>query len=129
MVSGQTVESERHTLSDGTPVTIRTADLPDHAETLGLFHSVLEEGRYMVQTPSEVKITEEEQRGFIQTVRNDPGRLCLVAEPGGTVIGTVRAEAKPYRRTRHFADVQALWVHASLRRRDVAGRLLAALIA
>lgn len=45
------------------------------------------------------------------------------------MVGTVRAEAEPYRRTRHFADVQALWVHASRRRRGVAGRLLAALIA
>ncbi len=123
------VEPERHTLSDGTPVAIRTADARDAAETLGLFRSVLEEGRYTVQTPSEVKITEEEERGFIQADRDDPGRLCLVAEAGGAVVGTVRAEAEPYRRTWHFADVQALWVHASRRRRGVAGRLLAALIA
>lgn len=44
------------------------------------------------------------------------------------MVGTVRAEAEPYSRPRHFADVQALWVHASWRRRGVAGRLLAALI-
>jgi len=46
------IEPERHTLPDGTPVTVRTAEARDAAETLGLFRSVLEEGRYTVQTPS-----------------------------------------------------------------------------
>jgi hypothetical protein len=49
------VEPERHTLFDGTPLTIRTADTGDGAVvTLGLFRSVLEEGRYAVQTLFEV---------------------------------------------------------------------------
>lgn len=39
------------------------------------------------------------------------------------MVGTVRAEAQSYP-LHHFADVQALWVRASWRRRGVAGRLL-----
>ena len=58
------VELERHTLFDGTPVTIRTADTGDAAVTLALFRSVLEEGRYAVQTPSEVTVTEKEEQGL-----------------------------------------------------------------
>ena len=53
------VELERHTLFDGTPLTIRPADTGDAAVvTLGLFRSVLEEGRYAVQTLAEVTVTE-----------------------------------------------------------------------
>ena len=46
----------------------------------------------------------------------------------GGVVGTVRASAEPYRRVRHFADVDSLWVAASRRRRGVAGLLLSAVI-
>ena len=123
------VELERHTRFDGTPVTIRTADTGDAAVTLALFRSVLEEGRYAVQTPSEVTVTEKEEQGFIEAARIIPGRLCLVAEGGEAAVGTVRPEEEPYRCIRHFADVQALWVHASWRHRGVTGRLLATLIA
>lgn len=51
------------TLFDGTPLTIRPADTGDAAVvTLGLFRSVLEEGRYAVQTPFEVTVTGERSR-------------------------------------------------------------------
>jgi hypothetical protein len=57
------VEPERHTLFDGTPLTIRPADTGDGAVvTLGLFRSVLEEGRYAVQTLFEVTVTGERSR-------------------------------------------------------------------
>jgi hypothetical protein len=69
------------TLFDGTPLTIRPADTGDAAVvTLGLFRSVLEEGRYAVQTPFEVTVTGGEEQGFIESTRDNPDRLCLVAE-------------------------------------------------
>jgi ribosomal protein S18 acetylase RimI-like enzyme len=122
------VEPERYTLSDGTLVTIRTATA-DHAPgTLALFRSVVDEGRHTVAEPSEVTTTEAEEREYIEADRENPGTLCLVATVDGTVVGMVRAQAEPYRRTRHFADVDSMLVHAPWRRRGVANLLLDALI-
>ena len=57
------LEPERHNLFDGTPLAIWPADTGDAAVvTLGLFRSVLEEGRYAVQTPFEVTVTGERSR-------------------------------------------------------------------
>jgi RimJ/RimL family protein N-acetyltransferase len=122
------IEPERRTLSDGTPVVIRTADADDAPETAALFRSVVAEGLYTVQTPSEVRITDAEEREYIEANRENPGSLCLVATVDGAVIGTVRAQAEPYRRTRHFADIDSMWVHAAWRRRGIAAHLLGALI-
>jgi ribosomal protein S18 acetylase RimI-like enzyme len=122
------IEPERRVLSDATPVIIRTATAEDAPATLALFRSVVDEGRYTVQEPSEVKITEHEERDYIESDRENPDRLCLVATVADTVVGMVRAQAEPYRRTRHFANIDAMWVHASYRRRGVAGLLLDALI-
>ena len=111
------------------PAIIRTATTHDAPATLALFRSVVEEGRYTVQEPSEVTITEDEEREYIEADRKAPGHLCLVATVGGVVVGMLRAQAESYRRTRHFADIDSMWVHASWRRRGLARHLLAELIA
>lgn len=82
-----------------------------------------------MREPSEAKVTEDEERGYIEADREAGGSLCLVATADGAVVGTVRASAEPYRRTRHFADIGSLWVGAAHRRRGVAGLLLSTLIA
>jgi RimJ/RimL family protein N-acetyltransferase len=122
------IEPERHSLSDATPVTVRSAVADDAPATLALFRSVVDEGLYTVQEPSEVKITEAEERAYIEAGREDPGRPCLVATVDGAVVGMVRAQAEPYRRTRHFADINSMWVYEPWWRRAVARLLLDALI-
>jgi ribosomal protein S18 acetylase RimI-like enzyme len=122
------IEPGRRILSDATPVVIRTATARDAPATLALFRSVVDEGRYTVQEPSEVKVTEHEEREHIESDRRNPDRLCLVATVEDSVVGMVRAQAEPYRRTRHFASIDSMWVHASWRRRGVAGCLMEALI-
>lgn len=88
----------------------------------------MEEGSYTVREPSEFDLTEAEEREQIEEDRGAPGSLCLVATIDDTVVGMVRASAEPYRRTRHFAEVDSLWVDAGHRGRGVAGCLLSALI-
>ena len=122
------IEAEHHTLRDATPLTVRTAAAHDAPGTLDLFRSVLKEGSYTVQTPSEVTLTDDDERGSIEAARGGPGRLFLVAVVDGEVVGMVRAGAGTNQRTRHFADVDSLWVRASFRRRGVAGLLLSALV-
>jgi hypothetical protein len=69
------IEPERRTLSDGTPVVIRTAAADDASETVALFRSVVDEGLYTVQTPSEVRITDAEEREYVAADRENPGSL------------------------------------------------------
>jgi len=113
----------------GGSVTVRTATAGDAPATLALFRSVVEEGAYTVRELSELDLTEDEERGYIEEDWAAPGNLCLVATDGdGAVVGMVRASAGTYRRTGHFADVDSLWVDVSWRRRGVAKGLLSALI-
>ncbi len=89
---------------------------------------VVEAGLYTVREPPEFDLVEAEEREYIEGDRQAPGNLCLVATMDGGVVGTVRASAGPYRRVRHFADIDSLWVAASRRHRGVAGLLLSAVI-
>lgn len=119
------LEPERHTLFDGTPLTIRPADTGDAAVvTLGLFRSVLEEGCYAVQTPFEVTVTGERSRvlssrpGITRTDfvwsrkgrsggRHGPGRggtvpphpsFCGRSSPvGSRLLATPRCDGAPAR--------------------------------
>jgi ribosomal protein S18 acetylase RimI-like enzyme len=122
------VEPRRRILSDATAVVIRIAAAEDAPATLALFCSVVDEGRYTVVEPSEVTTKESEEREYIEADRESPGSLCLAATVDGAVVGMIRAQAEPYRRTRHFADIDSMWVHALWRRRGVAKLLLEALI-
>lgn len=110
-------------------LTVREAVPDDAPATLALFLSVVEEGACTVTEPSEVAVTVDEERSLIGEARSTPGNLWLVASgEGGRVVGTVRASAGTHRRTRHFADVDSLWVDAAHRRRGVGGRLLSGLV-
>jgi RimJ/RimL family protein N-acetyltransferase len=103
--------------------------VPDDAPaTLALFRLIVEEGRYTLSEPDEVTATEHDERRAIINDAADPGRLRLVLEAGGEVVGTVRVEAGRFRRTRHFGDLDSLWVHPQWRRRGVADLLLRAVI-
>ena len=123
------IEAQELTLPDGGSLTVRTATADDAPATLALFRSVVDEGLYTVRETSEVDVTEDEERGYIEEDRVAPGNLCLVATEGdGAVVGMLRASAGTYRRTGHFADIGSLWVAASRRRRGVAGGLLSTLV-
>ena len=112
-------------MTDGGSLTTRTATSDDAPATLALFRSV---EAYTVRESSEVTLTEAEERESIEDDREAPGSLCLVATMDGAVVGMVRASAEPYRRSRHFVDVDSLWVDAGYRERGVASVLLSALI-
>jgi ribosomal protein S18 acetylase RimI-like enzyme len=122
------VKPEQNTHSDGTLLTIQTATADHAPATLALFRSVVDEGRFTVAEPFEVTTTEAEERERIEADRGNPGNLCLVATAEGAVVGMVRAQAEPYRRPHHFADIDSMWVHAPWWGRGVATLLLDALI-
>ncbi|MEL7358810.1 MAG: GNAT family N-acetyltransferase [Cyanobacteria bacterium J06560_6] len=114
-------------LADGTKVTIRSAIPEDAAETLSTFRSIAEEGLYTLAEPDEIRATVADERAAIAEDQKRPGTLYLVAEADGEIVGTIRAESGSYRRTRHFADIDSMWVHPHWRGRGVAHLLITSL--
>lgn len=64
-------------------------------------------------------------RGQIPAIR-DGGRVLLVAEAGGRLVGTVVLTHAPQPNAPHRAEIGKMLVHSALRRRGLGARLLAA---
>jgi len=122
------LEASRQFLPDGTKVIIRSAVPKDATATLRLFRSIVEEGSYTLIKPAELTTTVEDEQQAIAQDQEYSGNLCLVAEIEGEIVGMIRAESGIYRRTRHFADVDSMWVDANWRGRGVAKLLITTLL-
>ena len=122
------LETSIHFLADGTKVTIRSATPKDATGTLHLFRSIVEEGLYTLAEPAELTTTVEDEQEAISKDQEHPGNLCLVAEVNGEIVGMIRAESGAYRRTRHFADIDSMWVNAKWRGRGIANLLITTLL-
>ncbi|HEY9879716.1 MAG TPA: GNAT family N-acetyltransferase [Leptolyngbyaceae cyanobacterium] len=122
------LEASTQFLADGTKVTIRSAVPEDAAATLNLFRSIVEEGLYTLAEPTELTTTVEDEQAAIARDQKCLGNLCLVAEVDSGIVGMIRAESGLYRRTRHFADIDSMWVDANWRGRGIANVLIIALL-
>ncbi|MEJ1935716.1 GNAT family N-acetyltransferase, partial [Nostoc sp. NIES-2111] len=128
-ISDMTIlEASIHVLADGTKVTVRSATPKDATATLRLFRSIVEEGLYTLAEPAELTTTVEDEQEAISKDQEHPGNLCLVAEVNGEIVGMIRAESGAYRRTRHFADIDSMWVDARWRGRGIANLLITTLL-
>ncbi|MBD1918265.1 MULTISPECIES: GNAT family N-acetyltransferase [Cyanophyceae] len=122
------LEASTQVLADGTKVTIRSAIPEDAVATLSLFRSVVEEGFYTLAEPTELTTTVEDEQATIAEDQECPGNLCLVAEVESEIVGMIRAESGSYRRTRHFADIDSMWVETSWRGRGISNVLIISLL-
>jgi RimJ/RimL family protein N-acetyltransferase len=122
------LEASTRFLADGTKVIIRSAALKDATATLNLFRSIVEEGFYTLAEPTELTTTVEDEQAAIAKDQECPGNLCLVTEVDGEIVGMIRAESGSYRRTRHFADIDSMWVNASWRGRGISNLLMISLL-
>lgn len=122
------LEDSTQFLADGTKVIIRSAASKDATAKLSLFCSIVEEGLYTLTEPTELTTTVEDEQEAIDKDQEHPGNLCLVAEVDGEIVGTIRAESGSYRRTRHFADIDSMWVDANWRGRGLANLLITSLL-
>jgi RimJ/RimL family protein N-acetyltransferase len=85
----------------GETVTIRSA-LPDDAIVLLAYvRAVAAETPFLVIEADEFNFTEEQERSWIQERMDDPGKLVLVAEIAGILLGGLGFENGPYRRIVH----------------------------
>lgn len=83
---------------------IRTTQ-PDDAEAiLAYIQSVAEETEFFVLQSDKFPPIEEE-RTWIQDHLDHPGKIVLLAEADGTIIGNVSFEAGPHRRIAHRGNL------------------------
>ena len=75
------------TTKPGQPVTIRSAQPDDAARLIAFVHSVLPESPLFGLEPNEFDRTEDQERQWIQEHIDGPGKLVVLAEVSGMVVG------------------------------------------
>ena len=85
----------------GEEFVIRTAQPEDAAAMLAYIRPVAEETEFFVLEPDEFPETEEQERKWVQDHLDSPGKILLLAEAAGTIIGNISFENGPHRRIAH----------------------------
>ena len=114
---------------DGAPLVIRAAQETDASNTLSLYGTVIDEGRYTMLQRDELTRSAEQEADAIRSDAEHPARLRLVAAAGDALVGMVRVSCGDLARTSHFGDIDSLRVHPEYRRQGIGSALLDALIA
>ena len=84
---------------------IREITVDDAQRFLILSKKLYEETKFMLYEPGERHIGVEEQRRYIEAVREAKNQTILVAEESDELIGFITALGRPYKRKRHAAHV------------------------
>jgi RimJ/RimL family protein N-acetyltransferase len=89
------------TTTSGKAFVIRTAGPEDAAPLLAYIRCITKEPEHFVLEPDEFPATEENERQWIQQHLDHPGKIILLAEAAGTILGNVSFQNGPYRRIAH----------------------------
>jgi RimJ/RimL family protein N-acetyltransferase len=96
-----TIQAKTFTARSGQEFVVRSAQPEDAAALLVYIRAVAGETEFFVLEPDEFPATEEEERKWIQDHLDSPGKLLLLAETAGAIIGNVSFENGPQRRITH----------------------------
>lgn len=96
-----TIQPKTLTGKNGQEFTIRTAQPEDAARLLAYVRYISSEPELTVLEPDELPATEEKERQWIQDHLDHPGKIVLVAEASGTILGALSFENGAHRRTAH----------------------------
>jgi RimJ/RimL family protein N-acetyltransferase len=89
------------TARTGEAVTIRSAQPDDAAPLLAYVRSVAAETSFFIMQADEFNFTDEQERQWIQDHLDGPGKLTVMAEVSGSVVGFLSFENGPHRRIAH----------------------------
>jgi len=96
-----TIQPKTFTARSGQEFVVRSAQPGDAAALLAYVRAVAEETEFFVGEPDEFPATEEEERKWVQDHLDHPGKIVLLAETAGAIIGNVSFENGPHRRIAH----------------------------
>lgn len=85
----------------GKAFVIRTAQPEDATMLLAYIRCITKEPEFFVLEPDEFPATNELERQWIQEHLDHPGKIILLAEASGTILGNVSFENGPHRRIGH----------------------------
>ncbi len=85
----------------GEPFTLRTAEPDDALRMLAYVRAVAKRTSFFIIEPDEFDMTEEEEREWIQDHCDGRGKLLIVAEADGRVIGSLGFDNGERRRLAH----------------------------
>lgn len=100
-----TYSEQEHSLKTGETVVVRSARPEDALAVLTLAKAVIDEDAFMATTSDEFDFTEESERNWICKHADDPGKVLLVAEFSGQIIGILGVESRDRRRLAHRATL------------------------
>jgi RimJ/RimL family protein N-acetyltransferase len=67
--------------------------------------AVVEETEFFIIEPDELPPTVVEEQTWIQEHLDNPGKILLLAEAEGCIVGNIRIESGPYRRVAHKGNL------------------------
>ena len=109
-------------------VTIRTAQPNDAPAILEHVHAIFAEGEFVLSTLDDFHMTEEQEAEWLQINRDDPGKLVIVAESEGKIIGLLDFHSEGRKRVVHHGEF-GMSVNKAWRDKGVGRALLQVLIA
>jgi len=123
------IEPKEFVLKDGRKGIIRTAEEADTGNVLKQIVSVLEEAEYTVTTYPEdgADFTVEKEREWVKKHMEGDGKLLVVAEINGEIVGSANLHNGQRKRIQHVADA-AITVLKEFRSLGVGKALMEALI-
>jgi RimJ/RimL family protein N-acetyltransferase len=118
-----TIATKAFTSKTGDPFTIRSAR-PEDAEVLIAYVKVVtQESDYLIIQADEFQNTEEEERQWVQKRVDDPGKIAIVAEASGELIGLLDFDNGSRKRLAHRGTL-GMTVRKEWRDRGVGTALL-----
>ena len=110
-------------LTDGRPMTVRSADLTDAQFLIDCKREICAEEDTFISLPEEVTTTITEERDSITYFRREPGRLLLVGEYENQSTGWIRFSNGWLQRLVHVGSIE-LGVAKAFRNQGVGAALL-----
>ncbi len=121
------IQPRRLVTASGQPIVIRTAWPEDAERVVAFVKAVAAEAPYLLTTEAEVVTTSERQKQWLQQIMNDPGKLAIVAEQEGDIIGFLDFHNGNKQRTKHQGSF-GMSVKKDFRDQGIGTALLAALL-
>jgi RimJ/RimL family protein N-acetyltransferase len=118
-----TVPTRQFTSGLGGPFTIRSARPDDAADLIAYIKAVAQESEFLIIQSDECPHTEDEERQWVQARLDGPGKIILVAEASGNVIGVLDFDNGSRKRISHRGTL-GMTVRKDWRGRGVGTALL-----
>lgn len=100
-----TIPQQKHTLSNGKHIILRSANPSDSAPLIELTASILIESKFLVTQSEEFSVTVDEERNWIVSYIDSPDKILILAENSDGIIGMANVQASRRLRVKHRADL------------------------